>query len=359
MKNTKRILASLFTAILWLCPLAGNASEFNFAVNPVIPENQIDKNKTYFDLEMAPGAVQTVAVQLRNDTDQEVTITPTIASATTNLNGVVEYGLNDIAPDDTLSYNMADLVEVPEEVVIPKQSQVDVALKIKMPQEFFKGIIAGGLTLKETIKEEETQASEEQGLAIKNEYAYVVAILLRQSEEAVTPNIHLLNVEAGQINARNTINVTLQNPEATYINSLRLINEVTKKGQSETLYASDTSRMQMAPNSHFSYPISLEGQRLAAGDYHLTSVAYAGKSEDGQYKVMNEEGEEESYLYQWTFEKDFTIAGDVARNLNDSDVSIEYTHPWIYVLIGVLLLLLVLFLLWYRRKKRASENQEL
>lgn len=39
-----------------------HASEFNFAVTPTIPENQVDKSKTYFDLKMAPGAKQTVEI---------------------------------------------------------------------------------------------------------------------------------------------------------------------------------------------------------------------------------------------------------------------------------------------------------
>ena len=60
--------------------------------------------------------------------------------------------------------------------------------------------------------------------------------------------------------------------------------------------------MQMAPNSHFSYPISLEGQKLEAGTYLLKSVAYSGKSDEGQYKVKNGD-EEERYLYRWEFKK--------------------------------------------------------
>ncbi|WP_430610898.1 DUF916 and DUF3324 domain-containing protein [Enterococcus sp. DIV0876] len=357
MKKVKQLLAILFVIILFLgVPNIGIASEFNFAVNPVIPENQIDKEKTYFDLKMASGAVQTVEVQLRNDTDQGVVIAPEIASATTNLNGVVEYGVNDIEPDESLLYNMADLIEVPEEITIPKQSQITLPLKITMPSESVTGVIAGGLTLKETVNEDETEASEEQGLAIKNEYAYVIAILLRQNTEEVLPDLHLIDVAPGQVNSRNTINVTLQNPEAAYLNSLRLINEVTKKGQSDVLYATDTSRMQVAPNSRFSYPISLEGQRLEAGTYVLKSVAYGEKSEDGEYKVQNE-GVEESYLYKWTFEKEFTVTGDVARDLNNKDVTVENDNTWIYFLIGGFLLLLALLLLWYRRKKKHETDE--
>ncbi|HBM2518137.1 TPA: DUF916 and DUF3324 domain-containing protein [Enterobacter hormaechei subsp. xiangfangensis] len=359
MKKINQLLALLFASIFFFVPTIGTASEFNFAVNPVIPENQIDKEKTYFDLKMAPGTVQTVEVQLRNDTDQEVVIVPVIASATTNLNGVVEYGENDIEADETLPYDMADLIEVDEEITIPKQSQITLPLKITMPSESFEGVIAGGLTLKETIEETDTADSEEeQGLAIKNEYAYVVAILLRQNTTEVSPDLKLLDVGPGQVNARNTINVTLQNPEAAYLNSLRLINEVKKKGDSDVLYSSDTSRMQMAPNSNFSYPISLEGQRLEAGTYVLTSVAYGGKSDEGQYKIENEEGEEESYLYKWTFEKEFTVTGEVARDLNKKDVTIETDYTWLYFLIGGLLLLLaLLLLLWYRRKKKNETDE--
>lgn len=357
MKKMKQLLMLVFVSILFL-PITGATSEFNFAVNPVIPENQIDKEKTFFDLKMEPGMVQTVEIQLRNDTDSEVTIAPVIAAATTNLNGVVEYGHNDIEPDETLMYDLADLIEVAEEVNIPAQSQIVLPLKITMPEETFTGLIAGGITLKETINEEESDQSQEQGLAIKNEYAYVIAIMLRQSTESVTPDLNLINVEPGQINSRNRINVTLQNPEATYLNSLHLISEVTRKGENEILYASETSRMQMAPNSRFSYPISLNGQRLEAGDYVLKAVAYGGRSEDGQFMAEDESGEEIRYQYKWTFEREFSIDGDVAQDLNRKDVTIEEDNTWIYFLIGGLLLLLaLLLLLWYRRKKKNESDK--
>ncbi|MEB5953221.1 WxL protein host-binding domain-containing protein, partial [Enterococcus innesii] len=122
--------------------------------------------------------------------------------------------------DETLPYDMADLIEVEKEITIPKQSQITLPLKITMPSESFEGVIAGGLTLKETTEETDTADSEEeQGLAIKNEYAYVVAILLRQNTAEVAPDLKLLDVGPGQVNSRNTINVTLQNPEAAYLNS--------------------------------------------------------------------------------------------------------------------------------------------
>ena len=48
--------------VIWLDWRGGASLEFNFAVTPTIPENQVDKSKTYFDLKMAPGAKQTVEI---------------------------------------------------------------------------------------------------------------------------------------------------------------------------------------------------------------------------------------------------------------------------------------------------------
>ena len=67
---------------------------------------------------MAPGAKQTVEIQLRNDTDEDITIENTVNSATTNLNGVVEYGQNGIKPDKTLRLNLKDYVEAPKEIIL-------------------------------------------------------------------------------------------------------------------------------------------------------------------------------------------------------------------------------------------------
>lgn len=80
---------------------------------------------------MEPEKEQTVEVQLRNDTDKDVIVETQVNSATTNLNGVVEYGKTKAKQDSTLKYNLADLVEVDSEVTIPKTRWSDVTFKNK------------------------------------------------------------------------------------------------------------------------------------------------------------------------------------------------------------------------------------
>ena len=177
---------------------------------------------------------------------------------------------------------------------------------------------------------------------------------------AIKPDLKATKVEPAQVNARNVINVHLQNPQAVYLNQLDVATTITKKGSAEVLYESQAESMQMAPNSHFAYPISLNGEKLEAGKYTMKMTAYGEKAEDGEYKVKTSNGSDETYKYKWEFEKDFEIKGEVARELNDKDVTIEQDNTWIYLLFGVLLLLLLLllFIFWKRKKQKDEDESE-
>ena len=90
------IIATIFT--LGTVSKEVHANEFNFSVNPVLPENQIGESG-YFNLQMSPGQSQTLTITLKNTTDKTVVVEEEIASATTNINGVVEYSPNKIKAD--------------------------------------------------------------------------------------------------------------------------------------------------------------------------------------------------------------------------------------------------------------------
>ncbi|MEB8401827.1 DUF3324 domain-containing protein, partial [Enterococcus casseliflavus] len=78
--------------------------------------------------------------------------------------------------------------------------------------------------------------------------------------------------------------------------------------------------MQMAPNSNFNFPISLEGDRFRSGTYVLDLTAKSGENE-------------------WSWTKEFTIDGDDARKLNREDVMID-NHPNWWMIGSIILLIL-------------------
>ncbi|MBO1305952.1 DUF916 and DUF3324 domain-containing protein [Enterococcus sp. 669A] len=353
MKILKRIALCIFllTGIGALTSITGEAAEFNFAVTPQIPDNQIDKSKTYFDLQLTPDQKQELTVNLRNDTDQEVIVEAQINSATTNSNGVVEYSTNEIKPDSSLTFNLKDYVEAPGEVTLAPHSETEYKLNIHMPNEAFDGVIAGGITFQEKSAEETAASSEESsGLAIKNEYSYVVALLMRQTTENGSPDLKLLAAGADQVNARTLIYGNLQNPNPVYLNQLAAHMTVTKQGASEIIYENTQTGMQMAPNSNFNLGLPLNGERLSPGKYVLKVDAYGQKDEAGEFTLANADGEAENYRYNWQLEKEFEIKADEARKLNDGDVTVKKDFTWLYILIGVILLLLIILFIWYKKK---------
>ena len=51
--------------------------------------------------------------------------------------------------------------------------------------------MAGGITLKEKKERNHASADQSKGLAINNEYSYVVAIILQQNETKVQPDLKI------------------------------------------------------------------------------------------------------------------------------------------------------------------------
>jgi len=208
-----------------------------------------------------------------------------------------------------------------------------------MPAEAFEGFLAGGLRLAEFKDEvEESDEPEGEGVAIKNEFAYVLGVVVSNSRDSVQPELELLDVFADQLNYRNVISATLQNFTPTFVNRLAVEATVKRAGENDVLYEANQEMMQMAPNSNFDFPISLEGDRFRSGEYILELTATSGENE-------------------WSWTREFTIEADEARKLNREDVTVDTSINWWMVgsiILIVLLLMIILYLII--RKNNAQKN---
>lgn len=365
MKRIKQLILGILFSYMLFFHISSSvwASQFNFGVTTLPAESQIDKDKTYYDLKLAPNTSEILDVELRNDTNEEVEVGISVNSTTTNSNVSVEYGENNLLKDESLVYDIADYVNYPDSVTLAPKSSKVISFEVKMPDDSFDGMIAGGITFKE-INLETSSTSDEQNLSIQNEYSYVVALLMRQTLEPVTPNLNLKEVKPDQINARNVISALLQNDQKTYINQVAIETKISKKNSSEVMYHEEKSGLQIAPNSHFYFPTALNGEALKAGDYHLSTIVYGNPEDTGEF-THEIEGEMVTFGDYWQFEEDFTITGTTAKELNKKDVSIEKDYSWLYIVIVIIMVLLILILsiLLFRSKKRneikdSSSNKE-
>jgi len=317
-------------------PIVAEGSELNFHVKPIFSENQVADSKVYFDLNLEPGAIEYFDIELSNNSESEMTILLTNHTAYTNVNGTVEYAKDAEIPDPTLRYFIEEVVAGPESVTLQAGETKKVSFKVTMPKEAFVGYLAGGIRIQEQ-KEEAGEAAE--GLAIRNEFSYVIGIVLSNSREVVIdPELELLDVFANQVNYRNVFSATLQNFTPVFIDQLEVNATVRKANSDEVLYERQASGLQMAPNSHFDFPIPLEGERFRSGDYLLTLTA-------------------QSKEYEWAWEQEFTVEADDAKQLNRLDVQVDTTMNGWAIAAGGLGLILVCLLGYLFKQKRPKEGR--
>ncbi|MGG5305321.1 hypothetical protein IGK16_002992 [Enterococcus pernyi] len=327
-----------------LVPMRVEAEEgtLNFYVTPEFSENQKSGNESYFHLTLAPDATEKLTLKLQNANAEAKKIKITPHTAYTNVMGVVEYGQNAEKADPTLKYSLDELIEQPEIIELTGNETKTVTLDLKMPKEAFEGFLAGGLRIEE-VKEDTTEdTSDEEGVAIQNEFAYIIGVVVSNKQEAVQPDLDLLDVFADQLNYRNVISANLQNFTPTFVNRLEVEATVQRVGEEEILYRASQEQMQMAPNSNFNFPISLEGDRFRSGEYLLKMTARSGEEE-------------------WQWERKFTIEADEARALNQQDVTIDTSINWWMIgsiILFVSLLGIVLYLFLHKRKKEQTNKTE-
>ncbi|MHC9531938.1 DUF916 and DUF3324 domain-containing protein [Dellaglioa sp. L3N] len=341
----KRVTAGIFAAFATVLFFAGSqvakvqAAAMSFSVEAQIPSNQIDKNQTYFDLKMKPNQKQTLVVDMKNATNKAVTVEVHPNAAMTNDNGVVEYKAVNPTLDKSMTQPFSKLATTDTTVTIPAKSAIKQKIDVTMPAKPYTGLIAGGIYFTEKIDKAKEKA-DKSGVQIKNRYAYVVGVSLRENTTSVKPNMELLSIKPGQANYRNTLKVKLQDNKMTAIKNLKVHGKVYARNGKKVLFESKTSNMTMAPNTNFNYGISWDNQEFKAGKYRLEMTADSGKN-------------------HWEWKQNFTINGADAKKLNKKAVDLEKDYTMWYILAGFLILLLlflILFLILRRKNKKDKEE---
>lgn len=341
-KKQYSFLMSLVLILILFFPIVSLAeeSELNFQVQPKFPDSQIEGSTSYFDLNLEPGTTDNLGLIIRNTAEKEITIKVTAHTAFTNVNGVVEYGKEAEEKDPTIKYAMEELIKTPKAIVLAAGEERAIDLPITMPEESIEGLLAGGIRIEEVLEETENEENG-QGLAIKNQFSFILGVLVSNNRSTVVPELELLDVFADQLNYRNVFSATIQNFTPTFVNQLEVEAVIRAKGETDILYKSLTDGMQMAPNSHFNYPIPLNGDAFRNGNYVASLTARSGE-------------------HEWKWEKEFTINQETARRLNREDVTVDTSTNWWMIVAASLILLLGLLIifLFYQKKKREREHRE-
>ncbi|MBL1229128.1 DUF916 and DUF3324 domain-containing protein [Enterococcus sp. BWB1-3] len=306
-----------------------------FTYKVIHPENQRSQ-VGYFDLRMKPKQKQTIEVELRNLTDKDQTIEVSLNGTTTNSNGVIENGPTGIEQDASLRYAFEEIVSGPETIKVPAKGTEKLSLTIQMPAKSYDGVISGGIQLKETV--DEKKRSKQTGVI--NEYAFLIGVLLTETDTEVYPKLVLNTVVAGTKNGEGVLFVNLSNIEAAYLGDLVLEVTITQAGKAAVLYETKRSDLQMGPNNQMSFPVPV-GSKLVAGDYEAHVLAVSGE-------------------HEWSWDQPFTITDEEAKNANEGLTNRgKQGFDWQLVVLIFVVILLTSFGIFYivRRVNKEKVNQ--
>ncbi|MGM0218057.1 DUF916 and DUF3324 domain-containing protein [Enterococcus sp. AZ126] len=312
-------------------------------VKAIIPENQIDKSKTYFDLLLNPGQMQELEVQLSNFTEEDRIVKVEANTATTNDNGIVDYSQHDKKKDPSLINAFSDISKTVNEVKIPKQSSVITKVTIQMPSKSYEGIIAGGIY----IYDKEGSKTNYDGGSINNKFVYSLGVQLRNNVDLtrVEPKLvvdpkKIIPVHSDYLNG---INIPIQNTSALFIKEVEVEARLIDHSNGEASHELKQTKLKIAPNSNFYLPFTWtddEGTPLNPGDYQVN------------IKINSAEVKK-----KWTWTIPFKIEGKSAEEeenqlrIKDSDNK----HAAVYITgLSIVILFIVLYAVLNRmnRKKK-------
>jgi len=319
----------IFILTLFFGPVAFADQSAGFSVRPILSENQVNSEVGYFDLNLEPGESQTLSLELRNMSDEEINLSISVHTAFTNVSGVVEYGSDADVPDDTLPFFLVDYIQGDGKITLSEGETKQVDLLLTLPEDKpFEGVLAAGIRVEE-IKDSEHLS--EESMAIENTLSYVMGLVVSNKREQLSPELDLLAVYADQLNFRNVFSAQIQNQSGTFVNQLEVSASIYNEDQTERLYSTEASGMQMAPHSNFAFPISLNGESFVPGTYVLHLQANSGELE-----------------WEWT--RSFVVDDQTSKTFNRQDITIpSQTNYWLLVSIFLVILLLLVILIRKRK----------
>lgn len=334
----KRIIVFFSTLLLLIAtflPFATTvkaAPDKSYAIQAILPDNQTNKDESFFDLKVEPKKDQTLKVLIANTGSKSITVTAEVNNAYTADSGVIGYDKYNAQLYKSKLPSLTSLVEGKRKqtVHLATGENKTVEFKVKSPDSEYSGIILGGVTTTASVS-----PTKSKNINIKNQVRYVKGVVLRSKDDGVMPDMHLTSAAPKAVAGSTGIAYTLDNTAPININKVSLKAKITN-GSKVTNYSADN--LQIAPNSQFNYFIPVK--KLDAGTYkaHIT--------------LKNDSGFEKSFDYN------ITVKQRQVDNVNDAASPKQESNnkQWIGIIIGIIVLIAVVVWMYLYYSQRNKGN---
>lgn len=271
-KNRVQWIAFVWAGILCLLPYGLLAeSGAGYAVQPILPETQIAGVTGYYDLVLKPEQEETLEMRVYNRGDEDITVAIQANTAFTNANGVIEYSTRVMQRDPSMEFDFANLVSVEEPtLLVPANSSAIVPLIIQMPQEPITGELLGGILVNKVYDAQETGEYADQQSGVRNEFAYVVAVRIREEETKIEPTFEFTQARMEEIIGYPAMMLEIRNRQPKLYAKLAMDVRVVDQQERQQVL-SFVNEVSMAPNTTmpFMKVLSDETKQLDPGTYDV------------------------------------------------------------------------------------------
>ena len=300
----------------------------SYSVQAILPDNQKNKDVSYYDLQVEPNQPTTLELMVVNTGTEKINVEVELNNAYTTDSATIGYDQYKAQLYKNKIPSLDSLVDGPRKtsVALDKGEIKKVSFKIKAPDQPFAGIILGGVTSTATVN---TAGKEKVG--VSNQIRYVKGVVLHSKSDEVTPNMNLIKAEPRAINDEMGLSYTVDNLAPININDVSVKAVIKHRGMKDIKYLA--KNLQIAPDSKFSYFIPIDHLKPGIYSTKLTFTSKSGYSKTMTNKLKVSQG--------------FIHALDETKHETSSAMGL------IYVIIGLFAVLVIgLWLFMYNTGKK-------
>ncbi|WP_125713303.1 DUF916 and DUF3324 domain-containing protein [Companilactobacillus kedongensis] len=310
------------------------AGDKSYSIQSVLPDNQIDKNESYFDLKVEPNKDQTLKIIIFNTGSKSIKVTAEVNNAYTADSATIGYDKYNKKTYKSTLPELTSLVEGArrKSVSLKAGESKEVSFNVKSPDKEYKGIILGGVTTIANVS-----PTKSKNLNIQNQVRYVKGVVLRSKDDAINPDMHLTDAYPKAVSGSKGIAFKMDNTAPININNVKLAASIKHNSKNLKYHAKN---LQIAPNSQFDYFIPIDN--FTAGKYKA-KITLTGKNG-----------------FKQVFTKTITVSKtDVKQVQQQTEPVKQNNHQWIIILVGIVLLIFValwMYLYYAQRNKSNSKH---
>lgn len=148
------ILLSLFVGMISLfgkpqnSNAADNSANKSYSVQAVLPDNQLDKEVSYYDLKSEPNKEQNLEIIVANTGSEKITVETELNNAYTTDGATIGYDKFNAKTYKSDNPSLSSLIVGKRKIksAIDAGQTKTIVFKIRHPKKAFDGIILGGIT---------------------------------------------------------------------------------------------------------------------------------------------------------------------------------------------------------------------